>query len=91
MRQPVAHLSVSWNVIALPFSVVIVSNVFQYMINSISYTAYPNYTLVYSNIFKHVHVIWIALMVVMDATIRFATVMLVEIPLNSELTLFRTK
>ena len=75
MRQPVAHLSASWNVIALLFSVVIVSNIIQYMICSISYTVYPSYTLVYSYIFKHVLVIFIVLMVVMDATIRFATVM----------------
>ena len=71
--QPVAHLSVSWNVIALPFSVVIVSNVIQYIIYCIS-QLYPSLlNRLYSYIFKHVHVILIVLMAAKDATIQYAS------------------
>ena len=60
--QPVAHLIVLWNVIALPLPVVTVSVPFHW--NNWSYS-----------IIKPVHVIPIALMVVKDAKTLFVSAM----------------
>ena len=67
--QPAAHLIVSWNVIALPLPVVIVSTF---------YTVHPYVFMVITNkysIFKHVHVILIALMAAKVAKTQYASAM----------------